>query len=79
MSEVRIADQKARLSEHLRSVRQGETVTVRDSPDLSCWRRRRNTSIGAKRQKITASRMSRERCDNVCEKAWLRLVLSRIA
>jgi prevent-host-death family protein len=34
MSEVRIADLKARLSEHLRSVQNGETVTVldRDTP-----------------------------------------------
>lgn len=34
MSEVRIADLKARLSEHLRSVRNGGTVTVldRDTP-----------------------------------------------
>jgi prevent-host-death family protein len=34
MSDVRIADLKARLSEHLRSVRQGGTVTVldRDTP-----------------------------------------------
>ncbi len=34
MREVRIADLKARLSEHLRSVRNGETVTVldRDTP-----------------------------------------------
>jgi prevent-host-death family protein len=34
MSDVRIADLKARLSEHLRSVRNGETVTVldRDTP-----------------------------------------------
>ena len=34
MGEVRIADLKARLSEHLRSVRNGETVTVfdRDTP-----------------------------------------------
>ena len=34
MSKVRIADLKARLSEHLRSVRNGETVTVldRDTP-----------------------------------------------
>jgi prevent-host-death family protein len=30
MSEVRIADLKARLSEHLRSVRNGGTVTVLD-------------------------------------------------
>lgn len=34
MSDVRIADLKARLSEHLRSVRNGATVTVldRDTP-----------------------------------------------
>ena len=34
MSEVRIADLKARLSEHLRSVRNGGTLTVldRDTP-----------------------------------------------
>jgi prevent-host-death family protein len=34
MSDVRIADLKARLSEHLRSVRNGGTVTVldRDTP-----------------------------------------------
>ena len=34
MSEVRIADLKARLSEHLRSVRNGDSVTVldRDTP-----------------------------------------------
>jgi prevent-host-death family protein len=34
MSAVRIADLKARLSEHLRTVRQGGTVTVldRDTP-----------------------------------------------
>ena len=34
MSKVRIADLKARLSEHLRSVRNGGTVTVldRDTP-----------------------------------------------
>lgn len=34
MSEVRIADLKARLSEHLRSVRNGNTLTVldRDTP-----------------------------------------------
>jgi prevent-host-death family protein len=34
MSDVRIADLKARLSEHLRSVRNGSTVTVldRDTP-----------------------------------------------
>jgi prevent-host-death family protein len=34
MSEIRIADLKARLSEHLRSVRKGGTVTVfdRDTP-----------------------------------------------
>lgn len=34
MSEVRIADLKARLSEHLRSVRNGTTLTVldRDTP-----------------------------------------------
>ena len=34
MREVRIAELKARLSEHLRSVRNGETVTVldRDTP-----------------------------------------------
>jgi prevent-host-death family protein len=34
MSEVRIADLKARLSEHLRSVRNGSTLTVldRDTP-----------------------------------------------
>jgi prevent-host-death family protein len=34
MGEVRIADLKARLSEHLRSVRNGGTVTVldRDTP-----------------------------------------------
>jgi prevent-host-death family protein len=34
MSDVRIADLKARLSEHLRTVRQGGTVTVldRDTP-----------------------------------------------
>ena len=34
MSEVRIADLKARLSEHLRAVRNGGTVTVldRDTP-----------------------------------------------
>ena len=34
MSEVRIAELKARLSEHLRSVRNGGTVTVldRDTP-----------------------------------------------
>jgi prevent-host-death family protein len=34
MSQVRIADLKARLSEHLRSVRQGGTLTVleRDTP-----------------------------------------------
>ena len=34
MSQVRIADLKARLSQHLRSVRSGETVTVldRDTP-----------------------------------------------
>ena len=34
MSEVRIADLKARLSEHLRSVRNGGTITVlhRDTP-----------------------------------------------
>jgi len=34
MSDVRIADLKARLSEHLRTVRNGETVTVldRDTP-----------------------------------------------
>lgn len=34
MSDVRIADLKARLSEHLRSVRSGGTVTVldRDTP-----------------------------------------------
>jgi prevent-host-death family protein len=34
MSNVRIADLKARLSEHLRSVRNGNTVTVldRDTP-----------------------------------------------
>jgi len=34
MSDVRIADLKARLSEHLRSVRQGGTITVldRDTP-----------------------------------------------
>jgi prevent-host-death family protein len=30
MGEVRIADLKARLSEHLRSVRNGDTVTVLD-------------------------------------------------
>ena len=30
MSNVRIADLKARLSEHLRSVRNGDTVTVFD-------------------------------------------------
>jgi prevent-host-death family protein len=35
MSEVRIADLKARLSEHLRSVRNGATLTVldRDTPE----------------------------------------------
>jgi prevent-host-death family protein len=34
MSDVRIADLKARLSEHLRSVRNGRTLTVldRDTP-----------------------------------------------
>lgn len=34
MGEVRIADLKARLSEHLRSVRNGDTITVldRDTP-----------------------------------------------
>jgi prevent-host-death family protein len=34
MSDVRIADLKARLSEHLRSVRNGSTLTVfdRDTP-----------------------------------------------
>jgi prevent-host-death family protein len=34
MTEVRIADLKARLSEHLRSVRNGSTLTVldRDTP-----------------------------------------------
>ena len=34
MSDVRIADLKARLSEHLRSVRSGNTLTVfdRDTP-----------------------------------------------
>ncbi len=34
MSDVRIADLKARLSEHLRSVRNGGTITVldRDTP-----------------------------------------------
>jgi prevent-host-death family protein len=34
MSDVRIADLKARLSEHLRSVRSGDTLTVldRDTP-----------------------------------------------
>jgi prevent-host-death family protein len=34
MSDIRIADLKARLSEHLRSVRNGGTVTVldRDTP-----------------------------------------------
>lgn len=34
MSDVRIADLKARLSEHLRSVRKGATLTVldRDTP-----------------------------------------------
>ena len=34
MSDVRIADLKARLSEHLRSVRNGATLTVldRDKP-----------------------------------------------
>ena len=34
MSNVRIADLKARLSEHLRAVRNGDTVTVldRDTP-----------------------------------------------
>ena len=34
MSDVRIADLKARLSEHLRSVRNGDTLTVldRDTP-----------------------------------------------
>ena len=34
MSNVRIADLKARLSEHLRSVRNGDTLTVldRDTP-----------------------------------------------
>lgn len=34
MSDVRIADLKARLSEHLRSVRNGTTITVfdRDTP-----------------------------------------------
>ena len=34
MSNVRIADLKANLSRHLRSVRQGETITVldRDTP-----------------------------------------------
>jgi len=34
MSDVRIADLKARLSEHLRSVRNGDTITVldRDTP-----------------------------------------------
>ena len=34
MSDVRIADLKARLSEHLRSVRNGDTITVldRDKP-----------------------------------------------
>ena len=34
MSDVRIADLKARLSEHLRTVRNGETLTVldRDTP-----------------------------------------------
>jgi len=34
MSDVRIADLKARLSEHLRSVRRGNTLTVldRDTP-----------------------------------------------
>jgi prevent-host-death family protein len=34
MSDVRIADLKARLSEHLRAVRQGGTLTVldRDTP-----------------------------------------------
>jgi prevent-host-death family protein len=34
MSNVRIADLKARLSEHLRSVRNGDTITVldRDTP-----------------------------------------------
>jgi prevent-host-death family protein len=34
MGDVRIADLKARLSEHLRSVRNGDTVTVldRDTP-----------------------------------------------
>ena len=34
MSDVRIADLKARLSEHLRMVRNGETLTVldRDTP-----------------------------------------------
>lgn len=34
MKEVRIADLKARLSEHLRSVRKGRTLTVldRDTP-----------------------------------------------
>jgi prevent-host-death family protein len=34
MSDVRIADLKARLSEHLRSVRNGNTLTVldRDTP-----------------------------------------------
>ena len=30
MSDVRIADLKARLSEHLRSVRNGDTLTVLD-------------------------------------------------
>lgn len=34
MKQVRIAELKARLSEHLRAVRQGETITVldRDTP-----------------------------------------------
>jgi prevent-host-death family protein len=37
MKEVRIADLKARLSEHLRAVRRGQTLTVMDRSTPIAW------------------------------------------
>jgi antitoxin (DNA-binding transcriptional repressor) of toxin-antitoxin stability system len=45
MSDVRIADLKARLSEHLRYVRNGEKMTVLDR-DTPIARKARGPSIG---------------------------------
>ncbi|MEQ1857615.1 MAG: type II toxin-antitoxin system prevent-host-death family antitoxin [Longimicrobiales bacterium] len=61
MKEVRIADLKARLSEHLRAVRRGETIEVldRDTPIAQIVPIRERSALRVRRPARNARRPNR--------------------